>query len=103
MNMELLAVLMLGAMTLLVKASGLMLFGGRELPASLRAALPLLAPALLAAMVVNGVLATSDGPRVDARLLGLIAALLGLYLRLPLLAVMALAAGATAAGRLLLG
>jgi hypothetical protein len=64
----------------------------------------LLAPALLAGLVVYESLGAANGPGIelDARLGGLAAAVGALVLRLPMLAVVAVAAGATAVLRLLM-
>ena len=60
----------------------------------------LVAPALLAALVVTLTFgADRSGIAVDARVVGLLAAAAGLAARLPLLAVMSLAAIAAAAVR----
>jgi hypothetical protein len=62
----------------------------------------LLAPALLAAMVVTQALSDPTGIAADERLLGLAAAGVALRLRAPLLAVVVVAAAVTAAARLAL-
>jgi hypothetical protein len=61
----------------------------------------LLAPSLLAALVVFETLtAPGGGVRADARMLGLAAAAGALFLRLPMLAVVLIAAAVTALARL---
>lgn len=93
-------VLLVGAATVLLKASGPLLLGSRELPAPLAGVVGLLAPALLAALVVTQTAGGDDGRLApDARLAGLAAAALALLLRLPLLVVVAAAAVVTALAR----
>jgi hypothetical protein len=73
--------------------------GGRDLPPRLIGVISLLAPALLAALVVAQTLAKGDDIVFDARLVGLAAAAAALVARLPLIAVAGLAAVATAVAR----
>lgn len=88
--------------TIAIKASGPLAFGGRRLPAPLAGVIPLLAPALLAALVVTETLGGAGRSlTVDARVAGVAAAAIGLALRLPVLAVIVLAAVATALTRAL--
>ena len=77
------------------------LLGGRELPARTRALVGLLAPALLAALVVTQTLASGRHVVVDARLAGVAAAAGALRLRAPMLSAVVLAAAVTAAVRAL--
>jgi branched-subunit amino acid transport protein len=76
--------------------------GGRPLPPRLAGVVALLAPTLLAALIVVAVL--DDGGRiaVDARLAGLGAAAVALWLRAPALVVVLVAAGTTALLRLVI-
>lgn len=94
-------VAVVGAATVALKAVGPVVLGGRTLPGSLRAILFLLAPALLAALVVTQAVGGDRALVFDERLLGLGAAALALLLRAPLLAVMMVAAAVTAAARAL--
>lgn len=96
-----LAVVLVGVATVALKAAGPVLLGGRELPARTRALVGLLAPALLAALVVTQTLATDRHVVVDARLAGVAAAAGALRLRAPMLAAVVLAAAVTAAVRAL--
>jgi hypothetical protein len=84
--------------TALIKAAGPVAVGGRRLsPRALRV-IALLAPPLLAALVVVETFSGDDGELVvDARLAGLLAAGAAIALRAPL-AVIVLVAAATAAG-----
>jgi branched-subunit amino acid transport protein len=93
-------VLTVGACTIALKAAGPVLLGGRALPAWADNALELLAPSLLAALVVTQAVG-EDGELVfDERLVGVGAAAVAIRLRAPLIVVMILAALATAFVRL---
>jgi branched-subunit amino acid transport protein len=93
-------VLAVGAATILLKAVGPVLVGGRELPPRLSGVVGLLAPSLFAALVVTQVAGHDERELVaDERLLGLAAAVVALLLRAPLLLVVAAAAAATALAR----
>lgn len=87
--------------TLAIKAAGPLAVGGRELPERAREVISLVAPALVAALVVYETFTPEDGVGVvvDARLVGLGAAALALWARLPMLAVVVVAATATALTR----
>lgn len=85
-----------------LKAMGPVLLGGRQLPAAALGATRLLAPALLAALVITQVVAAPDGLTVDERSLGLAAAVIALLLRAPILVVIIAAATTTAIARLLM-
>jgi branched-subunit amino acid transport protein len=87
--------------TIAFKAVGPVALGGRPLPPRLLGVIELLAPALLAALVVTQVFARERELVVDARAVGLLAAAAALALRAPLLAVVAIAAAATALARAL--
>jgi hypothetical protein len=91
----------MGAGTVALKAAGPVLLGGRELPARVRVLVGLLAPALLAALVVTQTLASDRHVVVDARLAGVAAAAASLRLRAPVLVAVAIAAAVTAAIRAL--
>jgi branched-subunit amino acid transport protein len=88
--------------TALIKAFGPLVFGGRELHPVIGRVIPLLAPALLAALVISE---TLGGPSrslvVDARAGGLVVAAVAIALRAPLVVVVLCAAAATALLRLL--
>jgi branched-subunit amino acid transport protein len=87
--------------TAAIKAFGPLVFGGRQLPPLLARVIPLLAPALLAALVVTE---TTGGHgrtiSVDARVGGLAVAAVALWLRAPLAVVVIAAAAVTALLRL---
>jgi branched-subunit amino acid transport protein len=94
-------VLAVGAATVAIKALGPAVLGGRELPGPLTAVFFLLAPALLAALVVTQAVGGDRELVFDERLLGLGAAAAAIALRAPLLAVVVVAAAVTAAARAL--
>ena len=85
-----------GAATIALKSVGPVLLGGRPLPAPLTGIVALLAPALLAALVVTQVVGGDEELVLDARLVGLGAAVVAILLRTPLLVVVVAAAAATA-------
>ena len=88
------------AATIALKAVGPVLLGGRPLPDHLTGIVELLAPALLAALVVTQVVGGDEEIVLDARLVGLGAAVVAILLRAPLLVVVVAAAAATALVRL---
>jgi hypothetical protein len=88
--------------TIAIKAVGPVTSGGRDLPERAVAVIALLAPALLAALVVTLTLGVERaGVTIDARIVGLAAAAAALAARLPLLVVMSAAALAAALARAL--
>lgn len=78
-----------------VKATGPVLLGGRQLPSRMTRMLGLLAPSLLAGLVVTQVFSRGQHLVLDARAAGLAAAGIALLLRAPVIAVMAAAAAVT--------
>jgi branched-subunit amino acid transport protein len=89
--------------TAAIRASGPLLLGGRELPAPAMAVIALVAPALLAALVVVQTLGAPEGGslELDARIAGVGAAAIALWRGAQLLPVVVLAAAVTALVRLL--
>ena len=88
--------------TLAIKAAGPVALGGRELPPRVAGVVALLAPALLAGLVVVETLGrTGGGIALDARLAGIAAAAAAIALRAPMLVVIATAALVTAGVRAL--
>jgi branched chain amino acid efflux pump len=85
-----------GAATMAIKALGPVLLGGRPLPPRLAAVIPLLAPAVLAALVVTQTFGDGRALVLDARAVGVAAAAVALRLRAPVLVVVGAAALATA-------
>jgi branched-subunit amino acid transport protein len=94
-------VLLVGAGTVALKAVGPVFLAGRELPPTLGTLLMLLAPALLGALVVTQAVGGDREIVLDERLFGIGAAVIGILLRLPLLAVVVIAAAVTAGARAL--
>jgi branched-subunit amino acid transport protein len=90
----------LGAVTIGIKALGPVVLGERRLPTQILSALRLLAPALLAALVVTQAFATGRDLSLDARAAGVAAALVAVVLRAPTLVVIGSAAAVTALVRL---
>lgn len=94
----------LSVCTIAIKAAGPLAMGGRSLPDHITSVTRLVAPALLASLVVYETFSAEDGGLVvDARLAGLAAAGATLAARLPIVAAVAAAAGATALVRALGG
>jgi branched-subunit amino acid transport protein len=92
----------LALITFAIKAVGPVMFGGRALPGLLARVVPLLAPGLLAALVLVETFAGSGRSlTLDARAAGLAVAAIALWRRTPLLGAVLLAAVATAVVRLL--
>jgi branched-subunit amino acid transport protein len=92
----------LAVCTVAIKAAGPLALGGRDLPEHLTAVTRLVAPAMLAALVVYETFsADGGGLTLDARLAGLAAAAASLAIRLPVVAVVVIAAAATAGARAL--
>lgn len=94
-------VLTVGACTVLFKSLGPVALGGRELPPRVRGVVALLAPTLLAALVVVATFGSGRDLVVDARAAGIGAAAVAVALRAPILAVVVVAAAAAAVVRLL--
>jgi hypothetical protein len=90
-----------GVATIALKGAGPVVFAGRPLPSTFAAVMPLLAPCLLAALVVGQTVADGRAVVIDARLAGVAAAAIALALRAPLLVVLAVAAGVAASARAL--
>jgi branched-subunit amino acid transport protein len=83
--------------TAAIKAFGPVVFGGRELPRALARVIPMLAPALLTALVVTETVSgTGRSVVIDARSGGLVVAAIAIALRAPLIVVVISAAAATA-------
>jgi uncharacterized membrane protein len=97
-----LVVLVVGAATVLLKAAGPVFLGGRALPPRALALVEVLAPAMLAALVVTQTVGGDEELVLDERVAGLAVAAAAILLRAPLLAVMTLAAATAALLRLVL-
>jgi branched-subunit amino acid transport protein len=95
-----LVVLVVGLATAAFKATGPVLLGGRSLPPAMADVVALLAPVLLAALVVTQAVGGDNELILDARLAGVGAGAVAVALRAPLPAVVVLAAAVTALTRL---
>jgi branched-subunit amino acid transport protein len=94
------AVLLVGGGTALLKAVGPVGVSGRQLPRRLEDLLEMLAPAILAALVVTETFAKGRSLVLDARLAGVAAGVVALLFRAPLWLVVVAGAAATALARL---
>ncbi len=96
-----LVVAVVGAATIAFKAAGPLLLGRRRLPDQVAGLVALLAPVLLAALVVTQTVGGDNRLVLDARLVGVGAGAAAIAARAPLPAVVVAAAAATAVTRLL--
>ncbi|MBA3347476.1 MAG: AzlD domain-containing protein [Actinobacteria bacterium] len=94
-------VLAVGAVTVLFKGAGPVFLGRRVLPPRALALVEVLAPAMLAALVVTQAVGGDEAIVLDERLAGVAAAGVALLLRAPLVVVMVSAAATAALLRLL--
>jgi len=92
-------VAIVGAGTIAYKGLGPALLGDRPLPPTIGSLVAVLAPTLLAALVVTQTVGTDDGVVADARLPGVGAAVVAVALRAPILVVVIVAAATTAVVR----
>jgi branched-subunit amino acid transport protein len=93
-------VAVVGATTIVFKAAGPVFIGRRALPPLVQALVDLLAPVMLIALVVTQTFGGDEEVTVDARLPGVAAALLAIWLRAPIIVTMIIAAAVTALVRL---
>jgi branched-subunit amino acid transport protein len=93
-------VLAVGLGTFALKAVGPVGVSGRKLPARVVELLDMVAPAILAALVVTETFAHGRSLVVDARLVGVAAGLVAIVFRAPIWAVVLVGAVATAVARL---
>ena len=89
-----------GAVTILFKASGPVLLGHRQLPPRVGALVEVLAPAMLSALVVTQTFGGDRELVFDERLAGVAAGAVAVLLRAPLIVVMTVAAVTAALVRL---
>jgi branched-subunit amino acid transport protein len=89
-------VAVVGATTIVFKAAGPVFIGRRALPARIQALVDLLAPVMLIALVVTQTFGGDEEVTVDARLPGVAAALIAIWLRAPIIVTMIIAAAVTA-------
>jgi hypothetical protein len=96
------AIALLTVGTVAIKAVGPVTLGGRDLPPQATAVIARLAPSLLAALVVVDTFGGTDRAlSIDATAIGLTAAAAALLARLPMFAVVVIAAVVTAGARAL--
>jgi branched-subunit amino acid transport protein len=96
-----LVIAVVGVATMVFKASGPVLLGRRELPPPVGSIVEVLAPAMLAALVVTQTVGGDRELVLDERLVGVAAGAVAVWLRAPLLVVMVVAAVAAALFRML--
>lgn len=89
-----------GVVTMVFKASGPVVLGTRELPPRVASVVEVLAPAMLAALVVTQTVGGDHEIVLDERVAGLAAGGFAVWLRAPLLVVMVVAAATAALIRL---
>jgi branched-subunit amino acid transport protein len=89
-----------GVVTMVLKASGPVMLGTRELPPRVASVVEVLAPAMLAALVVTQTVGGDHEIVLDERVAGLAAGGIAVWLRAPLLVVMVVAAATAALIRL---
>ena len=94
-------VLAVGVGTLVLKAVGPVGVAGRRLPSGVTDLLALVAPAILAALVVTETFAAGRSLVFDARIAGMLAGVVAVALRLPLWAIVVAGGVATAAARMI--
>jgi branched-subunit amino acid transport protein len=89
-----------GATTIVFKAAGPVFIGRRALPTRAQSLVDLLAPVMLIALVVTQTFGGDEEVTVDARVPGVAAALIAIWLRAPIIVTMVIAAAVTALVRL---
>ena len=99
--MSWLVIVVVGSVTMVFKAAGPVLLGNRELPPRVASVVDVLAPAMLAALVVTQTVGGDRELVIDERLAGVVAGGIAVWLRAPLLVVMVVAAVTAALIRLL--
>jgi branched-subunit amino acid transport protein len=95
-----LVVAVVAVATIAFKASGPVLLGDRRLPPRVAGVVDVLAPAMLAALVVSQAVGGDGEIVLDERLLGIAAGAVAIVLRAPLVVVMTAAAVTAALARL---
>ena len=90
-----------GVGTIAFKAAGPVLIGRRALPRGVQSVVDLLAPVMLMALVVTQTFGGDEEIQVDARVLGVGAAVVAIWLRAHVIIAMAVAAAVTAVVRLI--
>jgi len=95
-----LVIAVVGAVTMVFKAAGPVMVGRRDLPPRVASVVEVLAPAMLAALVVTQTVGGDRELVLDERLAGVAAGAVAVWLRAPLIAVMVVAAATAALIRL---
>ena len=93
-------VAVVGAVTIGFKAAGPVFIGRRALPSRVDSLVQLLAPVMLMALVVTQTFGGNGEVTVDARVPGVAAAVVAIWLRAPVIVSMAVAGAVTALLRL---
>ncbi|HYI73628.1 MAG TPA: AzlD domain-containing protein [Gaiellaceae bacterium] len=96
-----LVVAIVGVATIAFKAAGPVLIGRRALPTRVQSVVDLLAPVMLISLVATQTFGGDEEITVDARVLGVGAAVVAIALRAHVIVAMAVAAGVTAGVRLI--
>jgi branched-subunit amino acid transport protein len=99
MNDVWLVVATVGVGTMVIKAAGPVLLGGRPLPPRLAGVIELLAPALFGALIAVQTFGDGQALAVDERILGVAVAGIAIWRKAPLIVVVILAAAATGIAR----
>ena len=86
----------LAAVNFTIKATGPLIAGRRELPRTFQRLIDASVAGLVAALIVTGTFVAGEELVVDERAGGLVAAVLAILARLPMLLVLVAAAGTTA-------
>lgn len=94
-------VAVVGVATIAFKAAGPVLIGRRSLPSHVQSVVDLLAPVMLIALVVTQTFGGDEEITVDARVAGVGAAVVTIWLRSHVIVAMAVAAAVTALVRLI--
>ena len=103
MSTATITLVVLATITYALKAAGPLALAGRALPERIDRVVAVLPIPLLAALVVTSTLADGEQWTFDARIVGLAAAAVALWRRLPFVAVVIIAGAATAAVRAITG
>jgi Branched-chain amino acid transport protein (AzlD) len=85
-------IIVLAVGTVLLKTIGPVLAGGRQPPAPLTRVIALVAPALISALIVTGTFTVDRQLVIDARAAGLAVGAIALWLRVPAVLAMIIAA-----------
>lgn len=93
-------VAVVGVVTILFKATGPVFLGRRPLPSRVQSVVDLLAPVMLAALVVTQTVGSGEELSIDARVPGVAAAGVAVWRGVPLVGAMVIAAVVTALLRL---